>query len=209
LEPELPENLFFVGFMGAGKTSIGRLVAQRLGRPFFDTDHEIEARCGVTVATIFEMEGEEGFRDRESRVLQDLTGRSGIVLATGGGAVLRPANRELLRSRGLVIYLEATPSELWRRVRHNRNRPLLQTENPRARLEALFKVRDPLYREAAHLIMPAWSGSVSSAANAVLGALSAGRANVAGPRNRDDRDDRDDQDQDAEAIAARTEARRS
>lgn len=195
--------------MGAGKTSIGRLVAQRLGRPFFDTDHEIEARCGVPVATIFEMEGEEGFRDRESRILQDLTGRAGIVLATGGGAVLRPANRELLRVRGLVIYLEATPSELWRRVRHNRNRPLLQTENPRARLEALFKVRDPLYRDVAHLIMPAWSGSVSSAANAVLAALSAGRASVAGPCKQDDRDDRIDQDQDAEATAARTATRRS
>lgn len=157
--------------MGAGKTSIGRLVAQRLGRPFFDTDHEIEARCGVRIATIFELEGEEGFRDRETRMLRELTARSGIVLATGGGAVLRPENRELLRRQGRVIYLQATPAELWRRVRHNRTRPLLMTENPRARLEALFAVRDPLYREVAHLIMPACNGTVSNAAGAVLAAL--------------------------------------
>ncbi|MGO4156053.1 shikimate kinase [Cupriavidus sp. YAF13] len=162
------DNLFFVGFMGAGKTTIGRTVARRLGLPFFDSDHEIEARCGVRIPTIFELEGEEGFRERESRVLDELSQRNGIVMATGGGAVLRPENREMLRSRGCVIYLCASPAELWHRTRRNRNRPLLQVANPRATLEALFQVRDPLYRETAHLIMPPHGDSVANAADRVL-----------------------------------------
>lgn len=157
--------------MGAGKTTIGRTVARRLGRPFFDTDHEIESRCGVRITTIFELEGEEGFRRRETRILDELTQRSGIVLATGGGIVLRPENREMLRARGHVIYLDATLPELWRRVRRNRNRPLLQVDNPRARLEALFCERDPLYRDIAHLIMPAHAGTVAQAAANVLALL--------------------------------------
>lgn len=157
--------------MGAGKTTIGRSVARQLGRPFFDTDHEIESRCGVRITTIFELEGEEGFRRRETRILDELTQRSGIVLATGGGIVVRPENREILRSRGHVIYLDAALPELWRRVRRNRNRPLLQVENPRARLEALFCERDPLYREIAHLIMPAHAGTVAQAAASVLALL--------------------------------------
>ncbi len=161
-------NLFFIGFMGAGKTTIGRTVARLLGRPFFDTDHEIEARCGVRITTIFELEGEDGFRRRETRMLDELTRHSGIVLATGGGAVLRPENRAILRTRGQVIYLDATLPELWRRTRRNRNRPLLQAENPRARLEALFCERDPLYREIAHVIVPAHGGSVAQAAASVL-----------------------------------------
>jgi len=165
------DNLFFIGFMGAGKTTIGRAVAQMLGRPFFDTDHEIEARCGVQVATIFELEGEEGFRQREARVLDELTRRSGIVLATGGGAVLRQENREMLRTRGRVIYLDATLPELWKRTRRNRSRPLLQAENPRARLEALFCERDPIYREVAHVIMPAHGGTIAQAAANVLAQL--------------------------------------
>ncbi len=165
------DNLFFIGFMGAGKTTIGRAVAHQLGRPFLDTDHEIEARCGVKIATIFELEGEEGFRRRESRVLDELTRRSGIVLATGGGIVLRPENREMLRTRGQVIYLDATLPEIWRRTRRNRNRPLLQTDNPRARLEALFCERDPLYREVAHIVMPAHCGSIAQAAANVLAQL--------------------------------------
>ncbi len=157
--------------MGAGKTTIGRTVARQLGRPFLDTDHEIESRCGVRIATIFELEGEEGFRRRETRILDELTRRSGIVLATGGGAVLRPENRDMLRTRGHVIYLDATLSDLWRRTRRNRNRPLLQADNPRERLEMLFHERDPLYREIAHLIMPAHGGSVAHAAATVLAQL--------------------------------------
>lgn len=165
------DNLFFIGFMGAGKTTVGRAVAHELGRPFFDTDHEIETRCGVRIATIFELEGEEGFRQRESRVLDELTQRSGIVLATGGGAVLRPENRAMLRARGQVVYLDATLPEIWRRTRRNRNRPLLQTDNPRARLEALFCERDPLYREIAHIVMPAHGGSIAQAVANVLAQL--------------------------------------
>lgn len=157
--------------MGAGKTTIGRTVARLLGRPFFDTDHEIESRCGVRIATIFELEGEAGFRQRETRMIDELSQHSGIVLATGGGAVLRPENRDMLRARGQVVYLDATLPELWRRTRRNRNRPLLQTENPRARLEALFRERDPLYREIAHITMPAHCGSVMQAAALVLTAL--------------------------------------
>ena len=149
--------------MGAGKTTIGRTVARQLGRPFFDTDHEIESRCGVRITTIFELEGEDGFRRRETRVLDELTQRSGIVL--------RPENREMLRARGHVIYLDAALPDLWRRVRRNRNRPLLQVDNPRARLEALFCERDPLYREIAHLIMPAHAGTVAQAAANVLALL--------------------------------------
>ncbi|WP_237380585.1 MULTISPECIES: shikimate kinase [unclassified Cupriavidus] len=180
----LAGNLFLIGFMGAGKTTIGRTVAHLLGRPFFDTDHEIEARCGVRIATIFELEGEEGFRRRETRVLDDLTQRSGIVLATGGGAVLRAENRDMLRTRGHVVYLDATVQELWRRTRRNRNRPLLQVENPRARLESMFMERDPLYRETAHVIMPAHSGSVAQAAASVLaqlGFVDCGTAHDAAP----------------------------
>lgn len=167
--------------MGAGKTTIGRTVARQLGRPFFDTDHEIESRCGVRITTIFELEGEEGFRRRETRVLDELTRRSGIVLATGGGIVLRPENREMLRTRGHVIYLDATLLELWRRVRRNRNRPLLQVENPRAQLEALFCERDPLYREIAHLIMPAHAGTVAQAAASVLDRLGLPSPDAAAP----------------------------
>ncbi|MDF3834577.1 shikimate kinase [Cupriavidus basilensis] len=169
------ENIFFVGFMGAGKTTIGRTVARRLGLPFFDTDHEIEARCGVRIPTIFELEGEEGFRQRETRTLDELTQRKGIVLATGGGAVLRAENREMLRSRGYVIYLCASPAELWHRTRRDRNRPLLQGANPRATLEALYRVRDPLYRETAHLVMPPHGDSVAQAAARVLDRLGWGQ----------------------------------
>lgn len=165
------DNLFFIGFMGAGKTTIGRAVARQLGRPFFDTDHEIESRCGVRIATIFELEGEDGFRRRETRVLDELTRRSGIVLATGGGIVLRPENRDMLQARGHVIYLEATLPDIWRRVRRNRNRPLLQVQDPRARLESLFCEREALYRNLAHLIMPAHGGSVAQAAASVLAQL--------------------------------------
>ncbi|NYI01086.1 shikimate kinase [Cupriavidus plantarum] len=162
------DNLFLIGFMGAGKTTIGRAVARRLDRPFFDTDHEIESRCGVRIPTIFEVEGEEGFRRRETRMLDELTQQRGIVLATGGGAVLRPENREMLRTRGRVVYLDASLAEVWRRTRRNRNRPLLQGENPRARIEALYRAREPIYRELAHLVMPAHQGSVEQAATMVL-----------------------------------------
>ncbi len=154
--------------MGAGKTTVGRAVARRLDRPFFDSDHEIEARTGARIPIIFEHEGEAGFRDREAAVISALTAREGIVLATGGGAILRPENREFLHTRGLVVYLRANPHDLWLRTRKDKNRPLLQTEDPKAKLEALYSVRDPLYRECAHFIVETGRPSVNGLVNMVL-----------------------------------------
>ena len=145
-------NLFLIGLMGAGKTTVGKLLAKHLGKRFIDADHEIERRTGVKIAVIFELEGEEGFRAREEAVIGDFTLQTDIVLATGGGAILRETNRHALRTRGTVIYLRASADDLWRRTRNDKNRPLLQTENPRARLQELLTQRDSLYRETAHLI---------------------------------------------------------
>ncbi len=160
--------------MGAGKTTVGRTVARRLNYPFFDSDHELEARCGVRVPVIFEHEGEAGFRDREAQVIAELTAREGIVLATGGGAVLRPDNRALLKARGTVVYLRASPHDLWLRTRHDRNRPLLQTDDPKGKLEALYAQRDPLYREVADFIIETGKPSVAQLANMVLMQLEMG-----------------------------------
>lgn len=146
-------NIFLVGMMGAGKTTVGRLLAKHLGKAFHDSDHEIERRTGVNIPLIFEIEGEAGFRARESAVIDELAKLDDIVLATGGGAVLSPHNRETLAAAGTVVYLRATPEELWARTRHDRNRPLLQTADPQAKLRDLFQQRDPLYREIADLVM--------------------------------------------------------
>jgi shikimate kinase len=139
--------------MGAGKSTIGRQLAKQLGMPFYDSDHEIESRTGVDIPLIFELEGEAGFRKREAAIIDELTGLPDIVLATGGGAILDPQNREHLKSRGRVIYLHATVNQQLRRTRKDHNRPLLQTGNPRAKLEELLEIRDPLYRETAGLIV--------------------------------------------------------
>lgn len=147
------QNIFLVGLMGAGKTTIGRLLARRLKRAFVDADHEIEGRCGVRIPVIFDIEGEAGFRAREAAVIDELTGRDGIVLATGGGAVLDAANRRRLAARGTVIYLHSAPASLWERTRHDKNRPLLATADPKQRLEELYRQRDPLYREVADLVV--------------------------------------------------------
>lgn len=149
----LPGSIFLVGLMGAGKTSAGRALARRLGKSFYDSDHEIEKRTGVAIPVIFEIEGEAGFREREAAVLRELAGLPDIVLATGGGAVLREDNRRILRAGGTVIYLRALPNDLWLRTRHDRNRPLLQTADPLATLEKLYAERDPLYRETAHVVV--------------------------------------------------------
>lgn len=138
--------------MGAGKTTVGRHLARRLEKRFVDCDHEIEARSGVGIPLIFEIEGEAGFRRRESQVINELLQSSNLVLATGGGAILDPGNRKALSSSGLVIYLYATPDELFHRIRHDRNRPLLQVDDPRRKLEDLLAVRDPLYREIADIV---------------------------------------------------------
>jgi shikimate kinase len=146
-------NIYLVGLMGAGKTTIGRQLARRLGRRFFDSDHEIVARTGVPIPTIFEIEGEEGFRRRESLAIAELTSETDIVLATGGGVVLSPENRKRLHDSGWVVYLNVPPAMLFERTRLDRNRPLLRVENPLGKLEELHALRDPLYRETAHLVV--------------------------------------------------------
>lgn len=146
------DNIYLVGMMGAGKTTIGRQLAKRLQKRFVDCDHEIEARTGVRIPLIFEIEGEPGFRRRESQVLQELAAEEGLVLATGGGVVLDPANRRRLAETGLVIYLSAPPEELYARTQHDRNRPLLQVADPLGKLHELHALRDPLYRKVADII---------------------------------------------------------
>jgi shikimate kinase len=158
-------NIILVGLMGAGKTSIGKLLARRLGKRFCDSDQEIERVTGVRVPVIFEIEGEAGFRARERRMIAELVQRENMVLATGGGAVLSEENRQVLRAHGTVVYLRAAPHDLWQRTRHDRHRPLLQTVDPLARLEALHAERDPLYREVAHIVVDTGNQSLTSLAH--------------------------------------------
>ncbi len=136
---------------GSGKSTIGKRLAARLGCPFVDADRELESRCGVTIATMFEIEGEQGFRDREARLLAELCEEKGQVVATGGGVILRPENRALLRGQPRVVYLQASVAELWSRLRHDRKRPLLQGKDPRARIEKMHRERVPLYEEVADI----------------------------------------------------------
>ena len=166
-------NLYLVGMMGAGKTTVGRALARRLKLRFVDSDHEIEARCGVKIPVVFEIEGEAGFRAREAQAIAELTARDGIVLATGGGAVLAEENRRLLAEHGTVVYLRATPEHLYERVRQDRNRPLLATDDPLARLRELYKVRDPLYREVAHVVVDTGRQSVQTLTRTLLDKLGA------------------------------------
>jgi shikimate kinase len=146
-------NLILVGMMGSGKTTMGRVLARHLGKIFVDSDEEIIKRTGVTIPHIFDVEGEAGFRQRESAVIHDLLGRDNLVLATGGGAVLSAQNRAMLQRNGIVIYLKASVHDLWQRTQHDRNRPLLQTADPRARLTELFVHRDPLYRQVSDIVI--------------------------------------------------------
>ena len=161
-------NIFLVGLMGAGKTTVARQLARRLGKTFYDTDHEIERRTGVRVQVIFEIEGEPGFRAREAQMVDSLTALEDVVLGTGGGVVLKPENRALLASRGFVIYLRAQPRDLYQRTRHDKSRPLLATDDPLARLEELQRVRDPLYREVADLIVDTGRQSVGALVDQLL-----------------------------------------
>ena len=139
------ENIYLVGLMGAGKTTIGRQLAKALAVPFYDSDKAIEERTGVDIPTIFEFEGEEGFRDREQKMIQQLTMMNGIVLATGGGAILREENRQLLKANGFIVYLQCSVERILERTRRDTQRPLLRTDNPRERIESLFIQREPLY----------------------------------------------------------------
>nr|WP_328804774.1 shikimate kinase AroK [Noviherbaspirillum galbum] len=164
-------NIFLVGLMGAGKTTVGRALARKLDKTFIDSDHEIEARTGASIPLIFEIEGEASFRHRESDVIRDLTSRSGIILATGGGAVLKPENREYLKTRGTVIYLRASINSILARTSHDKNRPLLQTPDPRAKLEQLSREREPLYLEVADLVIETGRPNVQSLVNTIVSRL--------------------------------------
>lgn len=146
-------NIFLVGPMGAGKSTIGRQLAEALSFNFEDSDHEIQRRTGVDIPTIFEYEGEEGFRKREEQVIADLTEQDGIVLATGGGAVLRETNRQRLTARGVVIYLHCSPEQQFARTNRDRNRPLIQTADPLQSLRDIMDIREPLYRQVADLVV--------------------------------------------------------
>ena len=155
-------NIYLVGLMGAGKTTIGRLLAKHLHKTFYDTDHEIERRTGVNIPLIFEVEGEIGFRKREISIIEELSHKSNIVMATGGGAILSEENRNNLKQHGTVIYLKANVHELWQRTRNDKNRPLLQTVDPHEKLKQLFAERDPLYTEVATFVIETEGESVGS-----------------------------------------------
>lgn len=158
----MQKNIILVGLMGAGKSTIGRQLAKRRKAPFYDSDKIIEERTGVNIPTIFEIEGEDGFRDREQQVIADLVSLSGIVLATGGGSVLRAENRANLRAGGSVIYLRATAEQLYARILHDKGRPLMQTANPLQTLRDLLKVRERYYLEVADIVVPTGKQRASS-----------------------------------------------
>lgn len=157
-----------VGMPGSGKSTVGRQLARRLKLDFVDSDHLIEERLGCTIRAYFEREGEEAFRDVEQAVIDELTRRDGLVLSTGGGSVLRPANRQHLHARCQVVYLRSSPEEVFRRVRHDRNRPLLQVDDPMQILRDLYQVRDPLYRQAAHFVIDTGRPSVATLVNMII-----------------------------------------
>ncbi len=165
-----------IGLPGSGKSTVGRQLARRLGRAFVDSDHVIEERLGCSIREYFEREGEDRFRDVEEAVIDELTQQDGGVLSTGGGSVLRPNNRLHLRERGQVVYLKSNPDELFRRLRHDVNRPLLQVADPLTRLRELHAARDPLYRETAHFTIETGRPSVSTLVNMVMMQLELGRA---------------------------------
>jgi shikimate kinase len=154
--------------MGAGKSTVGRMLGRKLNRRFIDSDHALEERCGVKISTIFEMEGESGFRKRESQIIEELTQEKDVILATGGGSVLLPENRRALKGRGTVIYLHADPIELWHRTKGGEGRPLLQNGDPKTILGNLYALRDPLYREIADHIIETGKPSVTQLVNTLL-----------------------------------------
>lgn len=175
-------NVYLIGPMGSGKTTIGQRVAKRLGLEFFDCDHELEAQTGASVSLIFDVEGEAGFRERETRMLDQLTRRKGVLVATGGGVVLRKRNRELLRRNGLVVYMSTSVAQQLRRLNRDRTRPLLQTPDRRERLAQLAAQRNPLYEEVADIVFPSQNRSLDDTARALSDLI----------REHWRRDDRDD-----------------
>lgn len=167
-----PRNIFLIGPMGAGKSAVGRYLARTLHLSFVDSDDEIESRTGVDIAFIFEKEGEQGFRKREAAVIDDLSKIDGVVLATGGGAVVDPENRSRLGGRGYVVYLYTSVDEQVSRTQRGRKRPMLENDDPRGTLEALLAKRDPLYREIADLIVETDGRKVKSVANEIIEQIS-------------------------------------
>ena len=166
-----PQKLFLVGPMGAGKSAVGRPLARMLHLAFVDSDDEIESRTGVDIPFIFEKEGEEGFRKREAKVIDDLTARDGIVLATGGGAVVDPQSRSRLGGRGFVVYLHTTVDQQLQRTQRGRERPMLENGDRASILEELMAARDPLYREIADLIVETDGRKVKAVANEIVDRL--------------------------------------
>ena len=164
-------NIYLVGLMGVGKSTIGKKLASRMGVTFIDCDQELERRNGVTVSTIFDIEGEAGFRKRETRLLEELVQKDLGIIATGGGVVTQEINRNLLKQKGCVIYLNASVDLLWSRLRYCKNRPLLETDNPKERLQMLFDQRDPLYREVADTIVDVGKGSALNTVRKIEHAL--------------------------------------
>lgn len=164
----MPSAITLIGMPGGGKSTVGRHLSRRLNVDFVDADHAVEQRIGCSIKQFFEREGEASFRDVESAVLDDLAAHTRGVIATGGGAVLRDANRTLLHHRTTVVYLRSTPEELFRRLRHDTKRPLLQVADPLARLRDLYAQRDPLYRETAHFIIETGRPSVPTLVNMIL-----------------------------------------
>jgi shikimate kinase len=166
-------NIFLVGLMGAGKTTVGRILARELHKTFIDTDREIEKRTGVAIQVIFEFEGEAGFRVREAAVIGEFVQHDQVVLATGGGAVVQPETRARLAANGHVVYLHAQPHDLFQRTRRDRNRPLLQTADPQARLAELYAARDKLYREIADVVVDTGRQSAGRLASILISMLEA------------------------------------
>ena len=154
-------NIYLIGLMGAGKSTAGRLIAQTMGREFYDSDDEIVKRTGASIPTIFEIEGEAGFREREQRMIAELCAKKSVILGTGGGAILREANREALKNTGWVVYLSTSPERLINRTRYDKNRPLLQTANPLSVLTQLYEVRHPIYQDLADIVITTGAGHVT------------------------------------------------
>lgn len=164
-------NIYLVGLMGSGKSTVGRILAHALQRPFFDSDEVIVERTGAAITTIFEIEGEAGFRDREARVISELCQKERIVLGTGGGAVLRESSREVLSASGFVVYLSSTPERLLARTRYDKSRPLLQTNDPLGTLQKLHQERHPIYQATAHVEIKTGVGQVTHVAMTIIDAL--------------------------------------
>lgn len=167
MEPDSASNVFLIGPMGSGKTTIGQRVAKILDLEFFDCDHELESQTGASVSLIFDVEGEQGFRERETRMLEQLTGRQGVLVATGGGAVLKKQNRELLKRNGLVVYMSTSVPQQLRRLNRDRSRPLLQTSNRKVKLARLAAERNPLYEQLADIEFPSQNRGLNVTAQAL------------------------------------------